>query len=185
MKQVRCSTVLFLFTGVILVSTAFADGLQKGEPIGVFKVTKIAGADDDGVSAGDELCYRCRYGSRPLVILFSRSTDDEVLQFSKMLDHAVRANADIDLKGLIVMLGDDVVSLKEAAEKFAKIGAIARTPVVVAKDNVDGPANYHIQDHDVTVILAKDNEVVDSFTFDTAADLDAGKMMNAALRSLR
>ena len=40
-------------------------GPQTGDSIGAFNVTKLCGAEDDGVEAGKTLCYRCKNGKRP------------------------------------------------------------------------------------------------------------------------
>ena len=48
--------------------------LQQGDSVGVFYVTKVAGATNDGVAPGEQLCYRCRYGSSPIIMVFARRT---------------------------------------------------------------------------------------------------------------
>jgi len=58
--------VLFSYaaTATLLASVAFAadeglkSGLQVGASVGPFQVVKCAGAVDDGVKEGQELCYR-------------------------------------------------------------------------------------------------------------------------------
>ena len=61
-------------------------GLQAGAKIGAFDVVKVAGADSDGVKTGATLCYRCRYGARPQVMIFTRSTGENVASLSKQID---------------------------------------------------------------------------------------------------
>ncbi|HQU45264.1 MAG TPA: hypothetical protein PK867_20785 [Pirellulales bacterium] len=65
-----------LMMGVSLVVAAeLKSGVQPGDAINPFDVVKCAGSEDDGVGLGDKLCYRCKYGSRPMVMVFSRKSD--------------------------------------------------------------------------------------------------------------
>ena len=145
---------------------AAADGLQQGDPIGVFHVTKVAGAIDDGVEPGEELCYRCRYGSRPMVMVFARDVGGKVTDLLKEMEAAVSANEEHQLKGLLTLLGEDAGELKAQAEKLATKAAIEKVPVVIAKETKTGPTNYKIDaDAAVTVVVANDSQVVSSHTF--------------------
>ncbi len=60
-----------LFCGLASAADKAEECLKQGDPIGAFYVTKVAGADEDGVPVGEELCYRCKYGSRPMVMVFT------------------------------------------------------------------------------------------------------------------
>lgn len=55
----RCSVAAVFLAGV---ATAGAEelksGLQVGDSVGAFDVVKCAGAEDDGVKEGRQLCYR-------------------------------------------------------------------------------------------------------------------------------
>lgn len=151
----------------LFAETAFKDRLKRGESIGVFYVTKVAGANDDGVEPGEDLCYRCRYGSSPLVMVFTRADSAQVAEMAKRIDAAIGEFAEERLKGLITLMGDDLVQLKHKAEKIAARASITRVPVVVAKENITGPLNYRIPtDAEVTVVVAKDSQVVHTYVFD-------------------
>ena len=143
--------------------------LKKGDSVGAFYVTKVAGANDDGVSVGTELCYRCRYGSRPIVMVFTRNIDGQVPALIEQLDTAVVDHEASQLRGLVTLLGDDVAEVKENATKVAEKSGVKRVPVVVAKEATGGPANYKLnQTADVTVVLASDSQVVSAKTYDSA-----------------
>ncbi len=149
--------------------------LQEGEAIGAFYVTKVAGADGDGVEEGQELCYRCRYGSRPMVMVFARNTGGKVPQLIKQLDSAVAANESAQLKGFVTLMGDDATALKQEGEKIAELTGAKQVPVTVAKESKSGPASYRIpEDSDVTVVVANDSKVVGTHTFTAdLIDIDA------------
>jgi hypothetical protein len=53
-----CGTAVALLASVaIAAEEGLKSGLQVGDSVGPFQVVKCAGADD-GVKAGQELCYR-------------------------------------------------------------------------------------------------------------------------------
>ena len=54
-------------------------------------MTKGAGAEQDGVKEGKNLCYRCRNGARPQVMVFTRSTDPAVVDLVKDLANDLNA----------------------------------------------------------------------------------------------
>ncbi|TWU34449.1 hypothetical protein [Novipirellula artificiosorum] len=151
--------------------------LKAGDSIGAFYVTKVAGAEDDGVEQGQELCYRCRYGSRPMVMVFARDTGGKMPELLKQLDSAVSKNEDAKLKGLVTLLGDDAEALKANAEKLAATTSAKHVPLVVAKDSKTGPANYKISPEAViTVVVANDSQIISTKTF-AANEIDIAGIM--------
>ena len=149
--------------------------LQTGDPVGAFYVTKIAGAEEDGVENGQELCYRCRYGSRPMVMIFTRETGGHVPQLVQEIDEAVDSNQEAQLRGLVTLMGDDVAKVKEKASQIAKKFGVKNVPVVIAKETETGPPNYKINGSEVTVIVASESQVVSTHTFDAdKIDIAAG-----------
>ena len=162
-----------------------AKGLKAGDSIGAFYVTKVAGAEDDGVEKGEQLCYRCRYGSRPMVMVFARDTGGKLNDLVKEIDSAVQANEDAELKGLVTLLGEDASALKDTAAKVAKTSGAKHIPVVVAKDNVSGPSNYKLDDKAaVTVVVASESKVVMAKKFNKAAKVDVSAVMGAVKKAL-
>jgi hypothetical protein len=141
-------------------------GLQPGSSIGAFFVTKCAGADGDGVDVGDNLCYRCKYGGRPQVMVFTRSTDEKLAKLVKELDKAVADNSAKQLKAFVNIMGEDKKSLTEEATKFGKTTGAKNVPIVVPNEYENGPADYGINPKvDVTVILAAGGKVVASHAY--------------------
>ena len=135
--------------------------LAQGESIGAFYVTKVAGGDGDGVEQGQELCYRCRYGSRPMVMVFARDTGGKLPELIKQLDSLVQAKQDAKLASFVTLLGEDSSSLQQEGKKIATKTNAKNVPVVVAKENKTGPKSYKIPaDAGVTIVMAKDSEVV-------------------------
>jgi hypothetical protein len=151
--------------GAALVSAGeVKSGLGTGEKIPAFIVTKVGGASTDGVAEGKELCYRCKYGARPQVMVFTRVGGEAVAKLTKELNAAVAANEDKQLSAFVNVLNAD----KTAAEKDAKAlaGGSEKVPVVVPVENENGPANYGINpDAEVTILIANKQTVISSKGF--------------------
>lgn len=158
--------------------------LRQGDSVGVFYVTKVAGAEDDGVRPGEQLCYRCRYGSSPMVMVFARRTGGRVTELVKRIDKAVFSNRKRRLKGLVTMMGENPSAVKAAAGQVAAEAEVEHVPVVVAKEVKTGPLNYKLPaDADVTIVVAKDSQVVKTHTF-TSEKVDIAAVMDEVERIL-
>ena len=154
--------------GIAVVATAMAgisraevtSGHQVGESVGAMTVTKVTGNALDGVPDGKKLCYRCKMGSRPVVMVFARSADDKLAKLLKKLDEEIEEHAAAKLTGFVNMLGTDAESLKKDAAEFVKLHGIERIAFVVPEDSANGPADYKIApDADLTVVCFKGGKV--------------------------
>ena len=159
--------------------------LRRGDSVGVFYVTKVAGADNDGVRPGEQLCYRCRYGSSPMIMVFVRRTGVRVTELVKRIDSAVFSNQKRRLKGLVTMMGDSSSQVRAAAGEVAAAAKVEHVPVVVAKELQTGPLNYKLQaDAEVTVVVAKDSQVVKTHTF-SSEKVDIAAVMSEVEKILK
>lgn len=148
-------------------------GPQCGDSLGAFYVTKIAGAEDDGVEEGQNLCYRCRNGAKPQVVIFTRSTDPKVAALVKRLDQAVTENESSKLRVFVNLLGDDKDELSDKAKKFATESKAKNVPFVVPNEFENGPDNYGISsDAEITITLASDLGVKATHAYAKAKDLN-------------
>ena len=68
---IAATMTMLLASTTLVCADNEKSGLQVGERIGAFYVTKLAGAEDDGVAVGKNLCYRCKNGGRPQVMVFT------------------------------------------------------------------------------------------------------------------
>ncbi|EMI44046.1 hypothetical protein [Rhodopirellula sp. SWK7] len=168
---------LCLFTATTVSADETSKGLCAGDNISMFLVTKVAGAEDDGVETGATTCYRCKYGQRPMVMVFTRSTDGKVAEFVKELDSTVAKHSDDQLKGLVTLIGGESDKLTGQAKEIAGKVAAKHVPIVVAKDTDNGPASYKLDDSTaVTVVLVNHSQVVARHDF--AADaIDSAAVM--------
>ena len=174
--------VALMTAGSLFAEEAASKGLksgpQDGEPIGAFYVTKVAGAAEDGVDEGQNLCYRCKNGSRPQVIIFTRSTDAKVKRLVSALDKAATENESSQLRVFVNVLGEDKEEISDAAKKLAAASKAKNVPFVVPNEFENGPDNYGINSKAaVTILLASDSTVKASHAVASADELKVAKVM--------
>jgi hypothetical protein len=185
-------SILTLFTAAVFcVSFANAgekvkSGLQAGKPIGAFYVTKVAGAEEDGVKVGDNLCYRCRNGARPQVMVFTRSTDKNVVKLIESLDKVIASSTDQDVRAFVNILGENKDEASESAAKFAKSTKAKNVPIVVPNEAENGPDNYGLNAKaEVTIIIANKSKVSANVAVASAKDLDIDAVVASVKESLK
>ena len=160
-------TILALTVLASAVVTAEAadikSGLQIGDYPGAYNVLDVTGP-----AAGEKLCYRCRYSSRPVVNIFTRKIDENVLKLVKEIDNVVCKNEDSKMAAFVVLLTDDPDAQEAELKSTAKKQELKRTPLTVY-DNSAGPAKYKISEQaDITVMMWVDSEVKVNHAFKTA-----------------
>lgn len=139
--------------------------LKAGDYLGAFTVTKVAGCEQDGVQHGQSLCYRCKFGARPQVLVFSRTANEQVAELAKYLQQQMAANEAAQMRGLISMLGTDREQLTQAAKRLAADNELT-LPIALAADLEKGPTSYKIDpEAEVTIVLASDSAVIRSLSF--------------------
>jgi len=147
-KLVALSVAAVLAVASMASAADVESGLEPGSFVGAFQVRDITGPQK-----GKSLCYRCAYGGRPVVSIFARDVNDELVDLIKQVDKKVGENKDKDLKAFVVLLTDDP---DEAATKLAKVASTAKVknvPLTVF-DGQAGPPSYKItKDADVNVMM--------------------------------
>ena len=165
--------------GAAQADDAVKSGPQSGDSLGAFYVTKIAGAEDDGVELEENLCYRCRNGRKPQVIIFTRSSDEKVAELVSKLDKAVAENESSKLCVFVNLLGDDKEDLQKQAKQLAAKTHAKNVPFVVPNEFENGPDNYGINAKaDVTITLASDLGVKASHAFAKSDDVNVDSVIS-------
>ncbi len=171
-----------------VVAAELKSGPSVGAPLAPFEVVKVAGAVGDGVDQGEELCYRCKYGSRPMVMVFTRAKNDGVAKLAKKLDATVAAHKAQKLAAFVNFVGGERSELEKAAKSLGSSEQIEHVALVVPVESEDGPADYRLSaDADVTVLLCAQGKVMqnialeaDSLSDNQINDIIAGaeKLLN-------
>uniref|UniRef100_A0A7C2PEZ6 Redoxin domain-containing protein n=1 Tax=Schlesneria paludicola TaxID=360056 RepID=A0A7C2PEZ6_9PLAN len=154
MRKSLSLVVTALLAGGLATAAELQSGLPKGEFVPAFTVL-----DCSGPSKGDELCYRCKYGNRPVVSIFTRELTPEVTQLTKAIDAAIAKNEDAKMAGFVVLLTDNAKAAASKLEETAAKNSIKNVPLT-AFDGTTGPKPYKISDKaEVTVMMWVDSEV--------------------------
>jgi hypothetical protein len=157
--------------GAWLVAAEIESGLEVGDDVAAFNVKDITGP-----AKGTSLCYRCRYGSRPVVGIFTRGTKDPVANLVKQVDETVGKNEEKKMAAFVVLLTEDSDAATPQLEKLAKDKEISKTPLTVF-DGVAGPPEYKIGEKaEVTVMMWVEGKVKVNQAFAKAEDLNAEKI---------
>jgi hypothetical protein len=149
------------------------DCLSVGSKVGAFYVTDVTGPE-----AGKKLCYRCKYGNRPVVTIFSRNVDDQVTSLVKEVDGVVGKNQDKDMAAFVVLLSDNPEKSADTLKTAADKAGVKHTPLTTF-DGQAGPEGYKIaKDADITVMMWVKGELKINETY------QAGKLDSAAVSKL-
>ena len=89
MRGVRFLAATVALASMMVARAEMTSGPQVGERVGAFTVTKVAGNPDDGVDAGKNLCYRCKTGGKPVVMVFARTADEKLAKLVKKVEEEV------------------------------------------------------------------------------------------------
>ncbi len=186
----RFSALSLVVALAVSASTVSAEevksGLQAGDKIGAFYVTKLAGAEDDGVEVGKNLCYRCKNGNKPQVMVFTRSADAKVTSLVSGLDKLIADKSDNDLRAFVNVLGETKESATSEAEKVVKAAKAKNVPFVIPNEVENGPGNYGLNAKaEVTVIIANKGQVVANHAFGSAKEVDVKKVLETVNTSLK
>ncbi|MBC18679.1 MAG: hypothetical protein CMJ74_00275 [Planctomycetaceae bacterium] len=169
MKKIQFVFALFLVTGLIagmVVAEEIKSGLQEGDYVPAFHVTKAGGAQDDGKPDGWTGCYRCYLGNKPVVMVFARSTDENLAKLVQEIDETVAANSDKKMASFVNIIGKDADKAAKSAKAFAKKHEFKNVAICVAKDLPNGPEGFAISpDADVTVMTYVNGKVKDNQSF--------------------
>jgi len=156
MKKFYTSAVVCLMAiaGAALAAEELKSGLPVGEQVPAFNVRDITGP-----SKGKTLCYRCQYGARPVVTVFTRDLTDNVKDLVQKIDTQVGENKDKKMAAFVVVLTEDPDAIEPKIEALAKQAKIANTPLTIV-EGASGPSEYKLsKDAEVTVMMWVDSEV--------------------------
>lgn len=150
-----CAALVVASIGLAVAAEKVQSGLEKGAKVPAFYVKDITGPAKDG----EELCYRCRYGSQPVVTVFAKEMTEEVAALTKELDGVVAKNRDQKMAGFVVLLSNDPEKAAPSLAKTAEKMKIEQLPLTTFNGTA-GPKGYKINEKaNVTVMMWVDGTV--------------------------
>jgi hypothetical protein len=137
-----------------------------------------------GPQRGQQHCFICESGERPLVIVFARRLTAPLGKLVAKLDKALAEHKAAELRAWVTFLTDDQVSLDPRVVRWSKQHATGTVPLGVFEDPVGPPTYLLASEADVTVLLSVRQKVVANFAFRAGELNDAavGEIMKAVPR---
>ncbi|MFM9960393.1 MAG: hypothetical protein ACKV2Q_04125 [Planctomycetaceae bacterium] len=148
-----------LFAGA-LFAAELKSGLQPGDDIPAYNVRDITGPNE-----GKTLCYRCKFGARPVVNIFAREMTPEVVALVKEIDGLVAKNGEKKMAAFVTLLTNDPDKDEAKLKEIAKKEGLKNVPLTVF-DGIAGPDGYKIAEKaSLTVTMWVDGDVKASHAF--------------------
>lgn len=118
-----------------------------------------------GPQRGQQHCFICEAGERPLVVIFARQLSEPLGKLVAKLDRALVDHKSQELRGWVTFLTDDQVSLDPKVVQWSKKYATGTVPLGVFEDPLGPPSYLLAREADVTVLLSVKHKVVANFAF--------------------
>ena len=154
MQKCAAFAAAALLAAVAVAGDEIKSGLPVGENVPAFNVRDITGPNQ-----GKTLCYRCSYGARPVVTIFTKKIDENVASLIKQVDDTVGKNGDAKMAAFVVLLTEDADKAEGDLKKLAESAKIKNTPLTIIEGLV-GPPEYKLSaDAETTVMMWVESEV--------------------------
>jgi hypothetical protein len=140
--------------------TRLKSGPEIGSEVSSFYVRAVTGP-----LAGKSVCYVCRNGDRPVVMIFLRDLNADVSRLLKQLDTTVNRHRADGLRCFVVLLGE--ASQKDAARlQTLAFDEKLDLPLTLAGESLTGGGLQNLHpDADITAVLYDNRKVTASFAF--------------------
>lgn len=151
-----CLTLAGVVVCAGLSFAAAKSGLGVGESVPAFYVQDVTGQ-----FAGEKpLCYRCRFGDRPVVTVFTQNPDEKIESLVKQIDKSVGEHKRDKMAAFVVVLSDEPKGQETKLKEIAKKAGGLKNVPLTTYENADGPAEYKLsKEAETTVMMWVDGEV--------------------------
>ncbi|MGZ0170787.1 MAG: hypothetical protein ACKVHE_14625 [Planctomycetales bacterium] len=163
-SAVRCEEASALSTtkttAISEAHSKVVSGPKVGSTIHQFFVRAVTGPHRNR-----SVCYVCRYGSRPVVMVMMQKPDPKIATLLKAIDAIVDVNRVSGLRSFGVLVTDESARAVPILQTMAFDERI-RMPLTAATTAIAGPSCHNLhKDAATTVILYRDQEAVKNFAF--------------------
>ncbi len=162
--KIVCTVSLILTMTSVLRSDQSATSLNSGPDVGS-DVSSFYVRAVTGPLAGKSVCYVCRNGDRPVVMVFLRDIGTDTTRLLKQLDQTVNQHRADGLRCFVVLLSD------ETKRDSARLQTLAfdeklDLPLTLAAESLTGTISKSISpDAAITVILYDQLKVTARFAY--------------------
>ena len=117
---------------------------------------QLPGFDVTGITgpwSGHIICLCCRYGMRPVVVVFTRDLNDDVKDLVQKIDSKVGENQDKKMAAFVVVLTADADEFVPRIKALAKDAGISNVPLTIISAPTPPPEYKIADDAQVTVLM--------------------------------
>ena len=170
-RDARCEDATAARTNETPALTASPKALRSGPKVGStihqFFVRAVTGPHRNR-----SVCYVCRYGSRPVVMVFIQKSDPKIAMLLKAIDVIVDKNRVSGLRSFGVLVTDESSRAVPILQTMAFDERI-RMPLTAATTAVAGPSCHNLhKDAATTVVLYRNQQAVQNFAFERGSISD-------------
>jgi len=141
-----------------------AERLKSGPKVGSYVPSFYIKAVT-GPLMNKTICYVCRNGQRPVVMLLLRRVDRDLKPLFKQLDRLVDENRAAGLRGFGVLVSEKSTKATSAVQTFAFNNKIS-LPLTVGGESVAAADNQNLSpDAALTVVLYRKRRVVKTWSY--------------------
>ena len=175
MKTLRFAAGLALILATVSTLSAeeVKSGIEVDGKIGPYRTVKVTGCED-GVEAGDSLCYTCKLGARPVAFIFAKTPNNTLAELVKELDAVAEANADSKMANVINFNGEVTDEYLQQIKEFGEKLDLKHTALTTSADGGKFKVN---EDAEVTVMHYKGKKVSYNFASKDAISEDEVKQI--------
>jgi hypothetical protein len=140
-------------------ATPLKPALKAGDEVASFYSRAVTGP-----LMNKSICYVCRNGRRPVVMVLMRRIDPELKPLMKRIDTIVDKNRAKGVRGFGVLIGEDSVKATSAVQTFAFNNKLS-LPLTVGSEAAAAGIGKLSADAAVTVVLYRKLKVVQSWSY--------------------
>lgn len=168
----NCFLLLMLVAGLHRPTQAAGEEVASGLATGG-RVAPLKVRDCTGPAAGKTLCYTCRYGSRPVVGVFTREISDELTELVAAFNEQVGRERQRRMAVYVVLIGNDTAAAENRLKKISREHQLRHIPLTILRDSPQTlETAYGVSpDAMLTVLMWRDGRVEASRGF-TSTHLD-------------
>lgn len=148
------------FAADVAMRERLKSGPEVGAAVHAFFVRAVTGP-----LRNRSVCYVCRNGDRPVVMVFFQGVDPNAVKFMKMIDRMTDAGRVNGARSFGVLVTDNSGVVVPTLQTLAFDGKI-EMPLTAATTAIAGPSSHSLNpDAATTVVLYRHQKVVASFGY--------------------
>ena len=164
------SLVLLLIGDAYLTAAENTEPLVSGMPenelVRSFKIEDVTGP-----FKGENLCYPCKYGSKPVIALFFRETSEELATLLKEVDSLIQKFENKKLRAFGILITAEPEKDKQTLIELAEKQQLKNLPLTTFY-GIDGPSYYRIsQEAEINQMYWMKSRVKTNHAFRSAKEL--------------